>query len=104
MRPDESRSSPLSLLSITVVCTDTVYSRWTIWPVTLERRKADSDGKEGVLAEGAFNVSNDVLTQIAPTHHQFYGPWRAVTMQDGLDKWTGYRAESTRVEEPEHQA
>lgn len=97
MRPDESGS--MALLSITVMRTDAHYSRWTIWPVTVERKQADSDGKGGVLAEGAFNVAEDVLTQIAPTHHQFYGPWRAVTMQDGLEKWTGYRAESTRVEE-----
>ncbi|UZJ53878.1 hypothetical protein CBS101457_003198 [Exobasidium rhododendri] len=72
-------------------------SKWTIWGVTLEREEAKGEDK-GILAQGEYNVPPDVMTKIKPDHHQFYEAWRAMDINDKLEKWTGYRGESTQVD------
>jgi hypothetical protein len=72
--------------------------RWTIWPVTLERRQAMGEEKEDVKADGEFNIPDDIKAVIKPNHHQFYGNWKTVIMDDGMEKWTGYQGKSTQVD------
>lgn len=76
-----SRSSPAPLY------------RWTIWPPTLARKAPST----GAAADGPFDVPDDVMAAITAKHHQFYGPWRALVVRDGLDKWTGYAGESEQL-------
>ena len=72
--------------------------RWTIWPTTIRRRRSNSSNSPtGVLAEGDLDVPDFALPHIKAKHHQFYGPWRSVTLNDGLDKWLGYGGESQKV-------
>lgn len=73
------------------------FSRWTIWPSTIERRKAAGSDKEGVLKEGDYNVPDEIMAFIKGNHHQFYGAWRSIDIDDDLEKWTGYKGDSIQV-------
>jgi hypothetical protein len=64
----------------------------------LERKEAAGSDKIGVLAEGNYNVPDDIMSRIKGDHHQFYGPWRSVTVHDELEKWTGYKGDSVQVD------
>jgi hypothetical protein len=71
--------------------------KWTIWPSTLERKQVPGSEKPDTLAEGDYNVPDDIMSRIRGNHHQFYGPWRSVTINDDLEKWTGYKGDSIKV-------
>jgi hypothetical protein len=46
---------------------------------------------------GPPDAPEALLELLRPTHHQFYGAWRAIDVEDGLEKWTGYQGQSDRV-------
>ena len=72
--------------------------RWTIWPTTIRRKQSQAlNSPTGILAEGDLDIPEFALQYIKAKHHQFYGPWRSVTLNDGLDKWLGYGGDSQKV-------
>lgn len=71
--------------------------RWTILPVTIRRKPSTLAGDRGVKNDGDFDISEEIQQKIKPTHHQFYGAWRAMTINDNLDKWIGYKDTSLQM-------
>ncbi|PWN30689.1 hypothetical protein BDZ90DRAFT_229695 [Jaminaea rosea] len=68
--------------------------RWSIWPSSLARSyQPEGDGASS--PEGAIHPS--ILAAIRADHHQFYGPWRLMNINDDLPKWDGYKEQSQRV-------
>lgn len=74
--------------------------RWTIWRTSLARRPAEGEEGEREPARytGPFDIDEASKELLKATHHQFYGPWRALDINDGLEKWDGYKGKSKQVE------
>jgi hypothetical protein len=72
--------------------------RWSIWRPTLARKPAPGE-EQGARSHytGLPDAPEALLELLRPTHHQFYGAWRAIDVEDGLEKWTGYQGQSDRV-------
>lgn len=72
--------------------------RWSIWRPTLARKPAAGE-EHGARSHftGPTDAPEALLQRLRPTHHQFYGAWRAVDVDDALEKWTGYQGQSERV-------
>lgn len=66
-------------------------------PVTIRRKAPTLGGDRGVKNDGEFDIPEEILQKIKPTHHQFYGAWRAMTINDNLDKWIGYKDKSLQM-------
>ncbi|KAK0532639.1 hypothetical protein OC834_002534 [Tilletia horrida] len=64
---------------------------WTLWPTTLDRPSGNGQA-------GEVGSVRDITAWFRPTHHMFYGGWRAVDVLDGLPRYIGYEANSERVQ------
>lgn len=68
--------------------------RWSIWPSTLTRDYHDDD--DATSSDDA-HIHPAVQKAIAPDHHQFYGPWKLMLVNDDLPKFVGYRGSREQV-------